>query len=118
LPANSASADRSLQVDPIADIPYSDIDLKEYPIPIPAIAKTEVFVGTAEFYLRRASNARLLLNHTSRALLYTLIHNLPPDHVVEIGTYRGGTSEVLARAVHANVRGIVHRSAPTMPNPG
>ena len=112
LPADPTSADRSLQVDPIVDIPYTEIDLKEIPNPIPAIIGTGVFADTAEFFRRNASNARSLLNDTSQALLYTLIRNLRPDHVVEIGTYKGGTAEVMARAVHANGHGLVHTLAP------
>jgi predicted O-methyltransferase YrrM len=112
LPADPASADRSLQVDPIVDIPYAEIDPKEFPNPIPAIVGTGVFADTAEFFRRSASNARSLLNDTSQALLYTLIRNLRPDHVVEIGTYKGGTAEVLARAVCANGHGTVHTVGP------
>jgi predicted O-methyltransferase YrrM len=112
LPADPASTDRSLKVDPIVDIPYVGIDLKELPNPIPAIARGKVFAGTAEIFLRNASNARSLLNETSQALLYTLMRNLRPNHVVEIGTYKGGTAEVLARAVHANGHGIVHTIGP------
>jgi predicted O-methyltransferase YrrM len=110
--ADPASADRSLYVDPILDIPYADTDLKQFPNPIPAIAGTGVFADTAEFFHRNASNARSLLNETSQALLYTLIRNLRPNHVVEIGTYKGGIAEVLARAVHANGHGIVHTVGP------
>jgi predicted O-methyltransferase YrrM len=112
LPADSASTDRSLQVDPIVDVPYADIDLKEFPNPTPTIIGTGVFAETAEFFRRGASNARSLLNDTSQALLYTLIRNLRPDHVVEIGTYKGGTAEVMARAVHANGHGLVHTVSP------
>jgi predicted O-methyltransferase YrrM len=112
LPADPAFTDRSLRVDPIVDVPYAAIDLKELPNPIPAITRTGVFADTAEFFVRNASNARSLMNHTSQALLYTLIRNLRPDHVVEIGTYKGGTAEALARAVHANRHGIVHTVSP------
>jgi predicted O-methyltransferase YrrM len=112
LPADPEPADRSLLVDPIVDIPFVGIDLAEYPNPLPAIMAQDRFAATAEFFARCASNARSLLNHTSQALLYTLIRNQKPAHIVEIGTYKGGTAEALARAVHANGHGSVHTVGP------
>jgi len=40
-----------------------------------------------------------LLPSAAQALLYTIIRNQRPEHVVEIGTYKGGTSETLGRAL-------------------
>jgi predicted O-methyltransferase YrrM len=40
-----------------------------------------------------------LLPSAAQALLYTAIRNQRPEHVVEIGTYKGGTSETLGRAL-------------------
>ena len=48
-----------------------------------------------------------LLFDSSRAFLYELVRETKPSAVLEIGTYRAGTAEVLARALWANRQGIV-----------
>ena len=50
---------------------------------------------------------RSLLSEGCRAFLYQAIKALQARFVLEIGTYYAGTSEVLARAVHANGTGHV-----------
>ena len=51
---------------------------------------------------------RSLLSEGSRAFLYQAIKALQARFVLEIGTYYAGTTEVLARAVHANGPGSGH----------
>ena len=46
-----------------------------------------------------------LLNAKSRAILYILTRFLKPNHVLEIGTYRAGSSEIIARALRSNEKG-------------
>jgi hypothetical protein len=41
-----------------------------------------------------------------------VIRNIKPEHVVEIGTFKGGTTEAMARAVVANGFGRVHTVNP------
>jgi hypothetical protein len=53
-----------------------------------------------------------LLSWTAQAFLFAMVRNLKPEHVFEIGTYNAGTTEVLARALHANGRGTVHTVDP------
>ena len=48
-----------------------------------------------------------------RRLLYSLIRNLRPDHVFEIGAYKAGTTEAICRALfYANGKGIAHAVDP------
>ena len=112
MPADFTLADPILRVDPIIDIPFVEVDLNGYPNPLPTVLAQGRFAETARFFARAASNGRSLLNDASQALLYTLIRNLKPAHVVEIGTYKGGTAEALARAVHANGHGTIHTVGP------
>ncbi len=42
-----------------------------------------------------------------RAFMYELVRLLRPRFTVEVGTYRAGTTEVMARAVHANGGGLI-----------
>jgi hypothetical protein len=45
-------------------------------------------------------------------LLYALTRNLRPDHVIEIGVFKGATTEAIARALQLNGHGIVHAVDP------
>jgi hypothetical protein len=45
-------------------------------------------------------------------LIYTLVRNTKAQHVVEIGTYDGGTSELICHALHENGSGILNTVAP------
>ncbi len=51
--------------------------------------------------------AHSLLFDSSRPFLYELVRQTRPGAVLEIGTYRAGTTEVVARALWANGQGIV-----------
>lgn len=47
-----------------------------------------------------------------RSLLYHIIRSRRPQHVVEIGTYFAGSSEVMARALWENGTGTLHTADP------
>jgi predicted O-methyltransferase YrrM len=112
-PAESPHADDgSLAVVPIEDIACPTIDLHRGGDPVRAILQAPEFAETKRFFAEGPSSMRSLLSDTAQALLYAVIRNLRPEHVVEIGTYKAGTSEGLARAVHANGLGIVHTVSP------
>jgi predicted O-methyltransferase YrrM len=81
--------------DPIAEIVASD-----------ALAPLAQQIEAAPFI------APSLLSPTSRALLYAVIRATRPEHVVEIGTFRGGTAEVMARALYDNRVGTLHTVSP------
>jgi predicted O-methyltransferase YrrM len=51
--------------------------------------------------------AHALTKAACRAYMYELVRSLKPRFAVEIGTYRAGTTEVMARAMHANGGGLV-----------
>jgi len=58
---------------------------------------------------------RSLCRTIDRLLLYHLVRTLRPEHVVEVGTYFAAGSEVLARALWENGRGILHTIDPFGP---
>lgn len=76
------------------------------------IIRAPEFTETKRYFREAPSATRSLLNESSQALLYTVIRNQRPDHVVEIGTYKGGTSETLCRALQANESGTLHTLSP------
>jgi predicted O-methyltransferase YrrM len=102
----------AIAVAPLNDIPFARINLGAIENPTPLIARSPEFAETKRYFRDAPSAARSLLNESSQALLYTVIRNLQPDHVVEIGTYKGGTSETLCRALHANGHGTLHTLSP------
>ncbi len=68
--------------------------------------------GDQGIFLRQSGSPRSLVSSQSQALLYSLIRNLRPDHVFEIGTYKAGTTEAICRALYANGKGIAHAVDP------
>ena len=55
---------------------------------------------------------RSYMSDHSRAILYSLARMLKPEAVAEIGTLFAGTTEVLARALWENGRGLVYTTDP------
>jgi predicted O-methyltransferase YrrM len=99
-------------VAPLTEIPFAKVDLSKVANPVPAIIEAPEFSETRRYFAETPSSSRSLLTDFAQALLYTVIRNQQPDHVVEIGTYKGGTAETLGRALHGNRRGIVHTLSP------
>jgi predicted O-methyltransferase YrrM len=92
-------------------IPFSTIDLSSEN-PIPDILNAPKFSETEAVILETAASQRALISAAASALIYTLVRNAKPQHVVEIGTYNGGTSEVICQALHENGSGTLHTVGP------
>jgi predicted O-methyltransferase YrrM len=92
-------------------IPFPTIDLSS-DNPIAEILNAPRFSETAAAIHKTAAAQRGLISAVSSALIYTLVRNAKPQHVVEIGTYYGGTSEVICQALHENGSGTLHTVAP------
>jgi predicted O-methyltransferase YrrM len=92
-------------------IPFPIIDLSS-DNPIAEILDAPKFSATEAAIYKTAASQRALISAASTALIYTLVRNARPRHVVEIGTYYGGTSEVICQALYANGSGTLHTVAP------
>jgi predicted O-methyltransferase YrrM len=103
---------RGLAVKPVADIPYPALDLAACDDPVAAITAAPEFAATTAFFADNPVADRSLIPPQAQAILYGLIRNQRPDHVYEIGSYKAGTTEALARALHANGRGLAHTVDP------
>jgi predicted O-methyltransferase YrrM len=108
-PSNKATA---VSVAPIVDIPFPAIRLDKTLNPVPSILDAPDFVQTCAFFATNPVVDRSLVSSLSQALIYAIIRNQVPLHVVEIGTFRGGTTEAMSRAVQANGIGTVHTIGP------
>jgi predicted O-methyltransferase YrrM len=96
----------------MSEIPYPLVDLAAIVNPIPAIMSAPEFEQTVEFFRENPARSRSLLGPASQALIFALVRNGRPEHVVEIGTYKAGTTEAISRALDANGAGLVHTMTP------
>ena len=97
---------------PEDDIPFPKVDLDRLSNPIPAILAAPEFGQADRYFVSSPSTKRSLVSARSHAVIHSLLRNQRPAHAVEIGTYRGGTTETMVRAVHANGAGTVHTVGP------
>jgi predicted O-methyltransferase YrrM len=101
-----------MEIKPVSECPYPKIEINELANPIPAILIAREFGDTAAFFRDNPAAQRSLVSPISQGLLYTLVRNMRPNVVVEIGTYMGGTTEALCRALHANGQGMLYTVGP------
>jgi predicted O-methyltransferase YrrM len=94
---------------PAIPFPVNDLSSDN---PIAEILNAPNFIQTQAAMDRTAASQRALISAAAMALIYTLVRNARPQHVVEIGTYHGGASEVICQALHENGSGILHTVAP------
>ena len=94
------------------EIPFLSLDLGNISDPIPPIIASSEFAEASRLLSTMPLAQRSLISSHGATILYTLIRNLKANHVVEIGSAYGGTTEVLARALAANGKGIVHTVGP------
>src|ERR1700683_3741970 len=85
-------------------VPFPTVDLSS-DNPIVEILNAPEFNETEAVIYKTAASRRSLVSAASAALIYTLVRNAKPRHIVEIGTYHGGTSEAICQALHANGSG-------------
>src|SRR6202043_3936679 len=93
-------------------IPYPKIDIAKINDPIQAITSDSQFRKLAAFFDQDPASSTSLTSANGRSIIFTILRNLRPEHVVEIGTYKGGTTRTMCRAIHANKSGTVHTVGP------
>ena len=108
----TSAEELSASLDGNEAIPFPRIDLDRVLNPVPAILASEEFLAADRYFIASAVNQRALVPSRTHALMHALVRNQRPAQIVEIGTYHGGTTEMLARAVTANGGGTVHTVGP------
>jgi hypothetical protein len=93
-------------------IPFPVVDLSKFDNPVPAIMSAPEFSATVEYFANSPARQRSLISPDSMALMFSILRNARPEHVAEIGTFRGGTTEGISRALDANGKGLVHTISP------
>jgi predicted O-methyltransferase YrrM len=103
---------KGLAIKPISDIAFPKIDLATSKNPIAEILGAPEIDATKTYFYDNPASERSLISSQSQALLYSLIRNLRPEYVFEIGTYKAGTTEAICRALLANDKGTAHAVDP------
>src|SRR5262245_46691586 len=104
--------DKGLAVHPITDIAWPSFDLTRVDDPVKEVLSSSEFEKATRFFSENPAAQRSLVSGQAQALLYSIIRNLRPDHVFEIGSYKAGTTEALCRALQANGHGLLHTVDP------
>jgi hypothetical protein len=102
----------AVEVDLPVDIAYPEIDLGAHLDPLAAISQTPELAEASAFFAHSPSATRSLVSAVAQGMIYSLVRNLRPSHVFEIGTYLAGTAEAVCRGLYANRRGILHTTDP------
>lgn len=101
----------STDVRPLVPIaPEIDSAIPVTPEWLASLPGSEPYRRLLEYF--REWPARSFMTAHSRAVLFALVRALRPQVVVEVGTLFAGTTEVLARALWENGRGMVHTTDP------
>lgn len=93
-------------------VPLPDITTVNPVDPLEGIIDAPEFKQTASFFARTPPWSEGFISADGLALLYHATRILRPPNIVEIGTYRGWTTQILARAADLNGRGTVHTVGP------
>jgi predicted O-methyltransferase YrrM len=112
LEAKLDGLDKGLAVHPVTDIAWRSFDLARVDDPVKEILSSIEFETATQFFTDNPAAQRSLVSGQAQALLYSVIRNLRPDHVFEIGSYKAGTTEALCRALQANEHGLLHTVDP------
>ena len=103
---------RNLAIAPLATIDCPRLDLARIEDPVPTILDDPDFRRTDEYFAHGLASSRSLVSARTQALLYSVVRNLGPASIVEIGVYKGSTTEAIARALNASGGGTIHAVDP------
>src|SRR4051812_43981932 len=106
---------RSLKITSSAPPPNPKVDLTKIDDPVLAICGSPEFAEVLAYFEDDPVRQRALVSPQVHALLYSIVRNLNPQHVVEIGVYKCATTEAIARALAAGGAGTIHAVDPFRP---
>jgi len=111
-PAPEISSQQNFDTEEDKAIAFPLIDLATVCDPLPAIMSDAHYKELTAFFLSDPAEKSSLTSTHTKSIMFTIIRNLKPDHVVELGTFKGGTTKAMCRAVLANENGVVHTVGP------
>lgn len=95
----------------LADVPFPRVDFN-MDNPIPAIMQSSEYRRAAELFPKYPFGTDPLISWYALSLLYATIRNQHPNCIAEVGSYKGGTSRVMAQALDSNCKGTLHTIGP------
>jgi predicted O-methyltransferase YrrM len=105
----------SIEIASSAPPPFPKLNLTQVDDPVPVICGSPEFSEALAYFENSAVRPRALVSPNVHALVYSIVRNLSPQHVVEIGVYKCATTEAIARALAAGDAGIIHAVDPFRP---
>ena len=106
---------RSIEIVSTVPPPFPKVDLAQVGDPVPAICGSPEFSEALIYFENDAIKQRALVSPHVHALVYSIVRNLNPQHVIEIGVYKCATTEAIARALAAGNVGTIHAVDPFRP---
>src|SRR4051812_39473039 len=103
---------RSIEIARTAPPPFPKVDLSKVDDPVPAICGSPEFSEAVIYFENDAIRQRALVSPHFHSLVYSIVRNLNPQHVIEIGVYKCATTEAIARALAAGNVGTIHAVDP------
>jgi len=106
---------RSIEIVSTVPPPFPKVDLAQVGDPVPAICGSPEFSEALIYFENDAIKQRALVSPHVHALVYSIVRNLNPQDVIEIGVYKCATTEAIARALAAGNVGTIHAVDPFRP---
>src|SRR5215213_2309434 len=106
---------RSIEIVSTVPPPFPKVDLAQVGDPVPAICGSPECSEALIYFENDAIKQRALVSPHVHALVYSIVRNLNPQHVIEIGVYKCATTEAIARALAAGNVGTIHAVHPFRP---
>jgi predicted O-methyltransferase YrrM len=92
-------------------VPCATVDMN-ISRPLEAIVTASECKAARDLFVHHGFWDDAVVSHEGLSIFYSLLRNLQPNNVVEIGSFKGKTAFVLAHALHANGRGSLHTVGP------
>jgi predicted O-methyltransferase YrrM len=93
-------------------VPCATVDLNTSTRPLEAIVTAPECTAARDLFIHQGFWDDAIVSHQGLSIFYSLLRNLRPGNVVEIGSFKGKTAFVLAHALQANGHGILHTIGP------
>src|SRR5215208_4767824 len=106
---------RSIEIVSTVPPPFPKVDLAQVGDPVPTICGSPEFSEALIYFENDPIKQRALVSPHVHDLVYSVVRNLNPQHVIEIGVYKCATTEAIARALAAGNVGTIHAVAPFRP---
>ena len=102
---------KKAEIGPLSPIrPLAPITTEPVPPSIERLRDSQFYADVVSYFTDYPDQS--LMSNGSRALLFSIIKVQRSKYVAEIGTFRAGTTEVMARACWENNRGVIYTADP------